>query len=108
MSADAAVINPFNWAYRQYHLGNFVHPVKFSFMAKNYYENVIIRLLEDCCKVLNQIAVSSSKLTPHQRRKYAANKVNKSSNVFYLFPCERIPFDVYERVQPIEGTYIYQ
>lgn len=106
MSAEMR-INPHNWAFRQYWKGNAVHPIAFSVMTQKYHLEDVMRLLEETCRVVKQIAVSSALLTAHQRRKYAERKVHRNKWVYYLFPTEAIPLDIYTRVGPEENKFVY-
>ncbi|MED4600097.1 hypothetical protein P9314_05155 [Paenibacillus validus] len=107
MSAEQQRMNPHNWAYRQYWKGNAVHPIAFSVMTQKFHQEDVMQLLEEICRVVKQIAVSSGLLTAHQRRKYADNKVRRNKWVYYLFPLEAVPYDVYVRLQPEENKRVY-
>lgn len=104
-----SVKNPHTWAYKEYHLGKFVHPIKFSIWTQNFHDREFTQTLTDICRVVGQIAVSSAALTAHQRRKYADKRINrdKGKRVYYLFPCEAIPQDIYFNLEIEEDKFIY-
>lgn len=64
-------------------------------------------MIEQGCRLTNHIAVASRILKKSQRAKYKDRRFVEGRRVFYIFPCEAIPFDVFAIVEPVDGTFVY-
>lgn len=102
-----SVRNPHQYLYSKYVMRRSVNLLQLDKMTRDFYKHKFFNFLDNTCKVTGHIAVSSQMLKRRQREKYKDSRLYAGRNVFYLFPCNEIPFDVYHLVQPIDGKFIY-
>lgn len=100
--------DPFAWAYSQYYFGKQVNVVKLAKVARAYMDDRQYQQLEDQCRITQNIAVSSRLLSRRTKEKYRDRMLRVGRESFYLFPCDSIPPEVFFRIKPRDGIYIYQ
>jgi len=109
MQANAAerIVNPIQWSYKQQYFGKEVNIVRYNSLIKRYMNQQQREQLEATCRITDHIAVSSGHLSRREREKHPDRRLLIGRHVFYLFKMREIPLEVYVKINPIEGVYIY-
>ncbi|BFH18361.1 hypothetical protein J6TS7_54800 [Paenibacillus dendritiformis] len=97
MHLQAEPVNPSAWAYYQHFVGREVNIVKYNSMMRRYMDHEAFKQLENTCRITQHIAVHSAILKRRTRAKYPNQRiaVGRMGQVFYMFPRNSIPLDIY-------------
>lgn len=88
--------------------GKAINPIKLNLKWKEYTSQVYARQLIQACKASGSIAVHASYLTRREKQAYENNRYYSQKKVYYLFPADRVPLSIYNRIADLGDRLIYE
>lgn len=108
MQSSAAIQSPETYIHECNFYGKKINPIKLNLKWKEYTSQVYIRQLIQACKASGCIAVHSSFLTRRERQAYENHRYSSQKKVYYLFPADRVPLSIYNRIADLGEHLIYE
>lgn len=102
------VPNPETYIHQCNFYGRTINPVKLNLRWKEYTKQLYTKQLIQACKSTGRIAVHSAMLSRSERDRYGNQRYYAEKKVYYLFPAENIPLEIYCKITPEQGRLIYE
>ncbi|MNE87481.1 hypothetical protein D3C80_1846860 [compost metagenome] len=74
----------------------------------DYLQQVYIKQLTAACKATGSIAVRSTIMSRHEKEQHVKRRYHTERKVYYLFPADNVPLNIYCRLDVEEGKVIYE
>lgn len=100
--------SPETYIHRCNFYGKTINPVKLNLRWKEYAKQIYTKQLIQACKSTGRIAVHSGILSRTERERYRDSRYYADKKVYYLFPADQVPLDIYCKIKPQTGEFVYE
>lgn len=107
MQAEKRIDSPEAYTYHCTFFGEKINPVKLNKIWRVYMNQAYVDQLEQACKATRSIAVSSAILSRHERDQNKEKRYSCGRKVYYLFPADAVPMNIYCKIDAQDGQLIY-
>jgi hypothetical protein len=102
------LLSPDTYTFNRIFLGKEINPVVLNKKWKEYLEQTYTNQLTQACKATKSIAVRSTLMSRHEKDMYKDQRYYSGIKVYYLFPENDVPLNIYCRLVQDEGKVVFE
>lgn len=102
------LLSPDTYTFYRIFLGKEINPVVLNKKWKEYLEQTYSNQLAQACMATKSIAVRSTLLSRHEKDTYKDRRYYSGIKVYYLFPENDVPLNIYCRLNQEDGEIVFE
>lgn len=102
------LLSPDTYTYNCTFLGKEINPVVLNKKWKNYLEQTYVNQLTQACISTKCVAIRSTLLSRHEKEQHKERRYHSGIKVYYLFPSDSVPMNIYCKLDREVGKVIYE